>query len=104
MMGKALGTIDPNATIGIPGSGGAPGTEVADPNMGLTGGQMFGRRALQAGLRGLGSGLQQQGNQQGGYGGYRGGMPVNFNFQQPQVDPSYFGMGRQRRSFFDDGS
>lgn len=66
-MGQVFGKADPNATNTMQGGNvvatDTPGGQVmADPNQGLSGGQMFARKALAGSLSGLGQGLQQQNN------------------------------------------
>lgn len=87
-IGKVFGSVDKNATNTVDGGGnvvatGTPGgSEVADPNKGLSSGQMFARRALAGGLRGGGSAMQQQGQP-----GRPGNPPVRFDTGQPQLSP-----------------
>lgn len=65
-MGQMMGKMDPNATNTVDQQGNvvATGTQggrvVADPNQGLSGGQMFARRAMSGSLQGLANGLQNQ--------------------------------------------
>lgn len=63
-MGAMMGKMDPNATNTVDQQGNvvATGTQggriVADPNQGLSGGQIFTRKALSGSLQGLANGLQ----------------------------------------------
>jgi len=75
-MGSVMGKMDPNATNDVDANGnivatGTPGAKtVADPNQGLSGGQMFVRKALSNSLAGAGNAMQQQGGMRA--------APVNF--------------------------
>lgn len=67
-MGQTFGQLDPNATNDVMGgktvATGTPGAQtMADPNKGLSGGQMFARKALSGGLSGMSQGLTQPGMQ-----------------------------------------
>jgi len=99
-MGQALGKLDPSATNDMLGgqavATGTPGAKtVADPNQGLTQGQMFARKALSNSLSGLGQGLQQQGNAQS-----QGFQPPINTPQAPMVDPRYFGVQGPKNPFY----
>ena len=65
-MGALTGKMDPNATNDVDPSGsivatGTPGAKtVADPNQGLSGGQMFVRKAMAGALNGAGNSMQRQ--------------------------------------------
>jgi len=87
-MGQVFGHVDPNATMPGPNN-----TTVADPSKGLSGGQMFARKALAGGLGGLGKGLGQMNNTAGSYSPQIQAPP------QPQVDPGYFGV-RPKNPYF----
>ena len=87
-MGQVFGKIDPTATIQ------QAGQTVADPNKGLSAGNLFARKALAGSLGGLGKGLGQMNGPQGNY------SPPIQTPQAPMVDPSYFGVGKPKNPFF----
>jgi hypothetical protein len=89
---KLVGHIDPDATNTVDANGNvvATGTEggtvVADPNKGLSTGQL----AMRGAMSGLGKGLQQRSQQQ--QQGQRGGM-AQFGVGQPQMSADLYQPG-----------
>ena len=89
-----MGQRDPNATNDVLNgqtvATGTPGAQTqADPNQGLTGGQMFARQALSGGLGALGKGLQKNYQRRGGI------IPGQSGTGPGQRMGMSFGAGRQ---------
>lgn len=96
-MGQAVGGMGSKmfgSTDGLDPAGKALGANATPDQLGITGGQLFARKALQGGLMGLGKGLPQQNMQAPAM-----SSPIQ-PAQAPMVDPAYFGMGRPKNPFY----
>lgn len=88
-MGSTFGSTD-----GLDPQGNKLGQNASADQLGLTGGQLFARKAVQGGLQGLGKGLGGMQMQRP-----QGGMAPIQAPQQQIVDPSYFG-GQKKNNFY----
>lgn len=88
-MGQVFGSTD-----GLDPSGKPLGQNATADQLGLSGGQLFARKALAGGLSGVARGMNTPNIQSRGY------SPQIQAPSQPMVDPSYFGVGKPKNPFF----
>lgn len=88
-MGQVFGSTD-----GLGPQGNKLGKNASANDLGISGGQLFARKALAGGLYGLGQGMNTPNMAKQSI-----SPPINVP-QAPQVDPSMFGMGRPKNPFY----